>query len=150
MDELLVYASRRSLRQRQLGALVVAGGLVAVIAFDPIDLDTVHVVLAAALVLVALATLAALEQRARDGLPELRLSIEGVEGAFGLIRWKDTSGAELLTRLRVRPRGVVVQRLDQDRTKVAKTSCPPSASFAIAPRYALAMLAWRRRRIASA
>ena len=54
-------------------------------------------------------TIAAFDWRIRRPLPELRLSTEGIEGAFGLIRWEDTSGAELLTRLHARPVGVVVR-----------------------------------------
>jgi len=109
VDDLLIYASRSKLRRYQALAVAASAALPLAALAGVASLDTVHWVLYALLVLGAVTAVVVLEKRIRRPVPELRLSTKGIEGAFGLIAWDDVTGVELMTRLRLRARGVVIR-----------------------------------------
>lgn len=109
MDDRLIYASQGKLRGYQLGALAVAVAIPAATLAGIVELDRLQRGLGAVLVLIAALTVVALERRIRRPVPEIRLSTEGIEGAFGMVKWDDVTGVELKTRLRLRARGVVIR-----------------------------------------
>lgn len=122
MDERLIFASRRKLRGMQLGALVVAAALVlggVYLGFSRFDWAV-----AMSLMLGSALVVTGLEWRVRRPLPELRLSADGIEGAFGLIEWGDVAGVLLRERLGLSARGVVVSLRPNARL------LPPSREFA--------------------